>query len=227
MNILVAGLVLVSPAPRIRRYLGVLFIFSTTIYILISANEVIEILGPLMPYLKIFAVLNSVFFWWFALSLFEDDFVWDVPKVGALLAVLVLHFSYPLWASEAGPAIKSSTHASISAVLFGHAIWIALRDRSNDLVDPRRRFRLFFAVTISLVGMVIVVVEGSNVVRDAPLVLTLLHACALAILTLAFAYWMLSADAGLFASESSSRSHLQQGFRLGACFAAARFYCGA
>ena len=80
-SVLMLGLIFVSPAPRIRRFLGALFLWGVGVYILLSANDQIELLGSIAPYFKIFAIYNSVFFWWFALSLFDDDYRLDWLKI--------------------------------------------------------------------------------------------------------------------------------------------------
>ena len=110
-------------------------------------------------------------------------------------------WSFAVWGTALGSQAERIFHSAFSACLMGHAVWVALKNRSDDLVDPRRRFRLVFAVSVGLVGMFIAVVEGLDSVKALPQSITLIHAILLAVLTFFFAFWMFSANSAFFAIE--------------------------
>src|SRR5712692_5066928 len=73
-----------------RARLGALFGIGTAAYMLCSGAPggwgTSWLLLPL-------CIGNSVFFWWFALALLEDDFRLEAVHVGVLIAVLALGFA--------------------------------------------------------------------------------------------------------------------------------------
>lgn len=198
INLLIAGHIIMSRAPRPRRWLGALFAFGTAAYILVSSTEPIEIFGPFEDIAKIFAIFNAVFFWWFALSLFEDDFRWTAFKIAPFLAIVVLHLPGPLSMAAHATPVEQVLHSSLSIGLMVHAIWVALHDRADDLVNPRRRFRIFFAIAVGVTGIVIGIAENIRVFYQLPEGVTFFHSAALAALTFFFAFWLLSTNRALF-----------------------------
>ncbi len=198
VNLLLAGLILMSRAPRLRRWLAALFITATSAYILQSAGELIPLSGILDDVTKALAILNTVFFWWFARSLFEDDFQWTPVKIAPFIALVLMHLPLPFLAGGAAAGLELMLHTALSILLMTHAVWIALRYRDDDLVDPRRRFRLAFAVSIGVAGIVIAIGENIHVAVGLPSWIGLLHAIALTLLTFFFAFWLLSANRALF-----------------------------
>ena len=202
-----AGLILFSKAPAIRRWLGALFCFGTANYILISGHDSINLLGPLYPFVKPFAAANIVFFWWFALSLFDDDFKLTWLKASPLALVWFLHppFSAWEWGNDYEVA-EQLIHNLLMIGLAGHAVWVALKHRSDDLVTPRRSFRMAFAIVIGLAGITIAIGESVEAFRELPEIITLIHAIELAVLSYFFAFWMMSANRALFGSEAPEQA---------------------
>ena len=113
-----------------------------------------------------------------------------------------LHAPFEFWSRGAGVVIEHVLHALVSTAMMGHAVWIALKNRGDDLVDPRRRFRVVFAVVVGIVGITIAFGESVNEIKELPEYITLVHAIALAALVFFFSFWMLSADAAFFAADS-------------------------
>lgn len=203
VTLLMAGLILTSPAPLMRRLLGGLFLWGTANYTLVSGPDQLDFAAPISDVMIFFALFNGVFFWWFALSLFDDAFQWTWFKVAPFIIIAVLHVPGPIWEAAHDTPIEPILHSTLSIALMGHAIWIALHDRRDDLVDPRRRFRLYFAVAVGLTGMIIAIAENFEVFRPLPDGATLVHSFALAGLTFFFAFWLLSANRALFAAEET------------------------
>lgn len=207
--LLLACLVFVSPAPRMRRWLGVLFMIGTFAYILISGDfdrgeDGVDFLNFLAPILKPLAVFNTVFFWWFALSLFDDAFHLTVKRFAPVFVLVLLHPPFPLWQSERAMMVEELLHAAFGVGLMGHAVYVALKNRKDDLVDPRRRFRLVFAVGVGLTGVVISILESVETIKTLPETITVLHAATLFVLVYFFAFWMLSARDAFFAADETA-----------------------
>ncbi len=94
----------------------------------------------------VFVVINTnIFFWWFSLSLFEDEFslrqrewlvfiLWFVTGIPLLLATADIVFQpWPEWVRPAG---------GILVVM--HVSWAVWQGRGQDLVSSRRAIRIPF-----------------------------------------------------------------------------------
>ncbi len=202
VNLMMAGLILFSRAPLMRRLLGALFVWGTVNYVLVSGTNSEALLGVYDPVAAFFATYNSVFFWWFALSLFDDDFRWTWWKAAPVVVIAAVHPPFPPWEALNLSYIEQAAHSSLSIILMGHALWVALHDRPDDLVNPRRRFRLYFAVAVGAMGIVIAIAENIHAFYGLPEGIKLVHAIALAGLTFFFASWLLSPSRALFAPDA-------------------------
>lgn len=93
---------------------------------------------------------NLGLLWWFCLALLRDDF-----RIGAFewAVLIVLALAPSFYVAESlglsvpfGPAV----HALGSfppLLMVGHVIWVALSERNSDLVEDRRRARLWIVFT--------------------------------------------------------------------------------
>lgn len=177
---------------------GVLFGIAAAGYALISspvafpraAREVLVLLSVLLP----------AFFWWFALALFRDGFVFRAIHLlppALLLGFYVLRQEWGGGHHAAGMLLHDAT---VLALLL-YVVSLALLDFRNDLVDARRRFRAVVALMIPLAGIVIVGAETWEVLSGPfPSWLGLLHALALLSLAGLFALWLTAPRPELFAA---------------------------
>lgn len=117
-----------------------------------------------------------VFVWWLGLSLFQDDFRlkwwhWAVLifKYAALtpsrLADMRGEVFFPLWMNRALDLIV--------VAIMAHLIFVALKGRADDLIEPRRRLRLYFVFAMVGVTLLSVVAENVLMSRDPEFLLTL------------------------------------------------------
>ena len=206
VQLLLAAHFLFGSAPKMRRWLGALFVWSAAVYTLISGQQVIDVLGPLENGVIVFAVFGSVFFWWFALSLFDDEFRWTWKKLVPFGLLLLLHGLSLVWSPLGNEsAIKVVMHNMVSISLMAHIVWIALHDLPDDLVDPRRRFRVFLGVAIGISGVLMGLGEVlANIIGVAEGV-TLIHALILMVLAFSFAFWLLTPNHALLGVEVQSK----------------------
>ena len=198
VNLLLAGLIMMSQAPSLRRWLAVIFITATSAYILQSAGDLIPLTGLFEHVTKALAILNTVFFWWFARSLFEDDFQWTPIKIAPFGLLVLMHSPWPLLNTGAVAGVELLVHSGLSILLMAHTVWIALNNRDDDLVDPRRRFRLAFAISVGVAGIAIAIGENIHEAVGLPSWVGLMHAIVISLLTFFFAFWMLNANRALF-----------------------------
>lgn len=169
--------------------IAALFEFGTAAYVVVSGPASWDLLGPVHPLFWVTATFNSVFFWWLATALFDDNFRWEPWR----LAPAVFLLGTVIWRFQTGapdPFWLTLVHQLLVVAMMLHAIWLALSHREEDLVEPRRRFRIVFAFAVGLLGLVIAVGELAFG-QDPWGWLTLLHSVGLASFVLIFGLWIL------------------------------------
>lgn len=137
------------------------FLASLTFLALAIAPGAHLLPAPLLTISTAIGVPNLGLLWWFCLSLLRDDFrIGGVEWVG-LVALgfapcfyLVESFGYSLPFSTTVHSLGSI----VPLLMVGHVIWVALSERNSDLVEHRRRARLwivfapFAALLVSLLS---------------------------------------------------------------------------
>ncbi len=122
---------------------------------LTAGSEPLRLSGPLAIPIRFFDMMNLVFVWWFGLSLFDDDFrlgarEWIVFGVyGAAMFTLRLYF---LGIASERYVLAEMVVVIGAIAMMAHLVWRALAGREEDLVEGRRRFRVWFAALIALTG---------------------------------------------------------------------------
>ncbi len=183
--------------------LAALFIAGVACYTLVSAPGVGLLPKTLVAVMHAVAIFNIVFFWWFAVSLFEEKLRWPFH---ALLPCLVLLITLPFRAW--GPSFEEAqwvapVHQIVVLTLLMHVAYLVIRDFKSDLVETRRYFRWMVATLIPVMALAIVVVEiglfGITIDNE----LLLLQAIALFLLVGGFALCMLQPRRELFAGPST------------------------
>lgn len=190
---------------RLTARLGALFVAGVACYVLVSAPGVELLPTPLVVAIHGVAIFNIVFFWWFALSLFEEELRWQIQRWIPPVALLMT-LPFRAWHSSAeGAQWVGPAHQLVVVTLILHVVYLAIRDFNGDLVEARRRFRCTVATLIPILALAVVVVEtglfGIRISND----LLLLQAITLFLLVGGFAHWMLLPRKDLFAE------HLVQG----------------
>jgi AraC-like DNA-binding protein len=182
---------------------GSLFAIAAASYGLASSNELSDALGDFEVVLVGPAVAASAFLWWFALSLFRDEFRWRpiyaTPLV-LLLALSVLRAEGNETMRVAGELL----HQAVVVLLLAHIVSLALHDLRDDLVDARRRFRLAVALALPLVGFIIAATETYRLYGSLPAWLGLVQAIMLAVLSFAFTMWTTEVRYGLLTPAAAS-----------------------
>lgn len=107
--------------------------------------------APLLAMAKAIGIPNLGLLWWFCLSLFRDDF-----RIGALqwavLAALALTPGYYFLESLGHQFPLSETVDELGSIppilMVGHIFWVALSEHNSDLVESRRRARLWIVFAL-------------------------------------------------------------------------------
>lgn len=185
--------------------LGALFLLGILGYALISSPTTRDLLGPVAPLLSLVAIFTSVFFWWFVLALFDDDFHWQLWLwIPAIIMTATLPFrigDIP----DSRETLINLIHQFIVVPILLHAIVLAVRDFSADLIEPRRRFRIAIATLIPAMGILIVINEVNADVLGGTVSPTtyLWHAGILLMLMALFTLWVLVPRDELFERPSA------------------------
>ncbi len=181
----------------LRRGLGAAFVLSASCYIINTSNPLAGALGPILVPVRVLSIIAPVIFWWFALSLFDDRFRMRWPVLIPLVLVsqlVIAHFTHVRgWYWDFALILARVT--MIGA--FGHAMYTALRYLNDDLIEGRRRFRLFFAVAVGITGFIINYQETVGYRDHPPTWLLLFQASAILIMTMAFGIWLLAMRAAV------------------------------
>lgn len=106
---------------------------------------------------RIIDIPNLVFVWLFALTLFEEKFTlrWFHIWAGVIYSLpisIIRLYQFEIVAWEIDSFLFAAEMFSIALV--GHLIFTTLRGRSDDLLEQRRRARIYFVLVISYVATV-------------------------------------------------------------------------
>ncbi|GJL95620.1 MAG: transcriptional regulator [Hyphococcus sp.] len=180
------------------RVLGALFSFSIGVYVLLSSEMIEPLFGVFRLPAVFIAIWGTVFFWWFAASFFDDDFRWRWWRIAPVFILPAL-FLLRYWLGD-GATGRTFTliHLLMNAALFADIIRIAIVNISDDLIDPRRRFRVALALVVAVAGIGIATAEILETVYKLPAYLELFHAAIILALNLFFAGWLLAPKGALF-----------------------------
>jgi AraC-like DNA-binding protein len=199
-EILIATVLLCGRGGRVARTSGALFLLSVSAYLIVSDPLLSEATAFLSPVLTLLAIVVPYCLWLFARAVFEAAWPrWWILAGFALLAVCawVIIIGADSYGSDWVIVASIITRiASLTAV--AHALWIAAKGRPDDLVEHRRRFRVFFiaivAAQVSVVLLVELLLGGAE-----PAWLVLLNISVIAVLTLGLAVPLLRLNSEFFA----------------------------
>ena len=136
-----------------------LFLASVTVlaaYLGLTLPE-FQLPGALHVLVRIIDIPNLAFVWLFALTLFAQTFTLRWFHVAAVtlysLPISIIRL-YQFEIVEMDPRPVLLVAEIFSIALVGHLIFSTLRGRANDLLEQRRRARIYFVLVISFVATV-------------------------------------------------------------------------
>lgn len=158
--LLIALVVARSGAPRAVRTTTVLLLVGVIGYLANSAQLFRDSSALIWGPVALTSNLTALFLWLFAHALFERavDRRLAAAALTALLAfwvVFVFLRSDPDWLTFAG----AGQHLT-SLLLAGHSVLIALAERSDDLIEKRRRFRVAFVLVVGVQALGVIAAES-------------------------------------------------------------------
>ncbi len=182
-----------------RARLGALFAFATSVWVIFSGAMTAPLFGSLAPAGYFFSLFNGVFFWWFATALFDDEFRWRFWRFAPFVLIGAAALARQFAPDSILGAIGLYSHQPLVLAMMGHAMYLALSEVPNDLIEQRRQFRVVFAVVVATTGIAISLTEMVD--WFAPVIEQLSWLQALAIVTpsAVFASWLLSMRTSLLA----------------------------
>jgi len=134
---------------------------------------------------------NLGLLWWFCLSLLRDDFRIGAAQLLGLAALAFTPFYYLVEGFGIRLPLSNAVHVAgsvVPVVMVGHVIWVALSERSADLVEHRRRARLWivFAPLAALLMSLL-----SETIDEAHLASILRNGLGVLPAQLALLFWLL------------------------------------
>jgi len=130
--------------------------------LLTTGSTELKLVWPWLVPLRLFDSFSTLFIWWFGLSLFDDDFElglfeWSAAAIYAAIALPVKW--YFLGLGELWFPQMYFVSASIGVLMMLHLAYKAIKGRKEDLLEKRRRVRVWFAGSIGLVLTASIVIE--------------------------------------------------------------------
>lgn len=150
-----------------RKFRPTLYIVLATLSIafmlLGTARPELQLPHPFHSVVRFGDVANIVFIWWLGLAIFQDNFRLRWPHwfvfalhVGALLPSRFMELS---GAGDLHPIIDHTLDI-VTIGIMAHLAFVAIKGRTDDLIEPRRRLRLNFVLALVLSTLVSIIAEN-------------------------------------------------------------------
>lgn len=118
--------------------------------------------SPLYEGLRLLDTANVVFVWWFSLAIFQDDFklrTFHWLTLGTYLGIAMpARVAYIFGIFEL-PFVFEVAVRLISIGMVAHLLWVALSGLRDDLIEVRRKTRLWYAIAMSAAAALVVLGE--------------------------------------------------------------------
>ena len=184
-------------APRPIRWATVLLLLSVAAY-LADVAPVIDMRSMrIWPVVQLGSQSSPLALWVFAHLIFERRI--DRRLLAIAIAITLacwINFLAAVYWTHRMPVTADITQHALALALCVHAIWIAITERGDDLIEPRRAFRTGFVIVVGLQTIAVVVVETIVGYATIPW-LMLLQSGSTLIAVLAFGAVLLSSNADL------------------------------
>lgn len=161
---------------------------------------------PVHIFARILDIPNLVFVWLFALSLFEEKFTlrWfhTLTVITYSLPIVIIRlYQFEIVAWDPEPYLFTAEILSIA--LIGHLIFSTLRGRTDDLLEKRRRARMYFVLVISFVATIATFI-GTDMFLPYKVEYATLWIASVWPGIIWTCYWILRADRDAFAFRDRS-----------------------
>ncbi|HEX7693157.1 MAG TPA: helix-turn-helix domain-containing protein [Sphingomonas sp.] len=186
-----------GPAPRAIRWATVMLLLSVAAYLADVAPVLDARNMKIWPVIQLGSQSSPLALWVFAHLLFERRI--DRRLFAIAIAVTLacwLNFLAAVYWTHRMPVTADVTQHALAFALTVHTIWIAITERGDDLIEPRRAFRTGFVVVVGIQTLAVVVVEAIVGYATIPW-LMLLQSGSTLLAVLAFGAVLLSSNADL------------------------------
>ncbi len=157
---------------------------------------------PVVVLLAVVAIWGTVFFWWFGAAIFDDNFRWRWWRIAPLILMPPFFLGRILGIFDGVvAAVLLYVHLLVIALLFADVLRLAIANASDDLVNPRRRFRVVISIVVAVFGIGIAIAEMTDAATEIPGWLVTFQAVAILALNLLFGAWLLAPRTSLFNPE--------------------------
>lgn len=184
-------------APRAIRWATVLLLLCVAAY-LADVAPVIDVRSmKIWPVVQLGSQCSPLALWVFAQLIFERRI--DRRLFAIAIAITLacwLNFLVAVYWTHRMPVTADVTQHALAFALTVHAIWIAITERGDDLIERRRAFRTGFVVVVGLQTLAVVTVEAVVGYTTIPW-LMLLQSGSTLVAVLAFGAVLLSSNAEL------------------------------
>lgn len=196
---LILAVVLSQPARTVQSArFGVLFALGAAAYAVATAPIVMAHMPQIANILKPYAILTPVFFWWFGLSIFCDDWRWSLNKLLPLASVSACIILERVGGS---PMVVMTAHIIGELVHIGlivHVLVVIARGTHDDLVETRRRGRNAWLTATGMVVIAAALVSLLRLKTTMPDIVLTLEAGGLLLASCGISAWALGVRTELF-----------------------------
>lgn len=125
--------------------------FTVAAMLLTTVRPELQLPRPIHFTLRFIDMGNIIFIWWLGLAMFSDNFRlrwWHWLVLGLNCAALLPGRIMEISGVNYFHPVANYGLDIITLGIMGHLAYVALKGRSDDLIEPRRRFRLFFVLAL-------------------------------------------------------------------------------
>jgi AraC-like DNA-binding protein len=184
-------------APRPIRWATVLLLLSVAAYLADVAPVLDARNMKIWPVIQLGSQSSPLALWVFAHLIFERRIDRRLLATAAAITLACwINFVAAVYWTHRMPVTADIAQHALAFALAGHAIWIAITERGDDLIERRRAFRTGFVIVVGLQTLAVVVVETIVGYVTIPW-LMLLQSGSTLVAVLAFGAVLLSSNAEL------------------------------
>lgn len=190
--LLIAAVFLFGAGGRAPRFSGAAVMLGAAAYLYLS-GPLQGSLPTIEPLLQLVTLAVPFLVWSFARAIFDAPWppaLLNVAAAALILGTWLMHvvdgWVDPAIASGAGTVLRTG-----GLIAMAHALWLAWWGRPDDLVERRRRFRLWFVAVIALQVTAVLAVELAFGEGRVPAWLDTINALAIAAVMLVLSIPML------------------------------------
>ena len=196
--LLIAMVVGRGQAPRQIRIATAMLLIGVSCYLALATYLFRPTEGPVWALIQLAAQSVPLMLWIFAHLLFERPIDRRALIAGIVVTIgCWICFYFARYAQLHLRDAVSMIQRSVSLILIGHAILIALRERGDDLIEKRRQLRVGFVIVVGTLALVVIVLEMFFGFRRGNPGIALAQAAAILIATTAMGVALLQSDPDL------------------------------